>query len=194
MWLLQCSQNVVAESWIGFQGDQSWWGKREREIYGKFSLFKNFTSEILWWRKYWWIYWSRKSESRRLKMNKLYEFEQEMLNHVHNLKNEIRENGWIQRETPEVSHTSFLRSEESDAELGFKFEWERYTKFSDCPIQSSSNISSNTMRFPSPKSVLFMQFSKSHRIVLYWIVLSVILKRFCKLWFQFFWEWNFLKN
>ena len=51
-----------------------------------------------------------------------YEFEQEMLKLVHDLKNEIRENGWFQRDTPEVSQTSFLRSEDSDAELGFKFE------------------------------------------------------------------------
>ena len=51
-----------------------------------------------------------------------YEFEQEMLKHVHDLKNEIRENGWFQRDTPEVSQTSFLGSENSDAELGFKYE------------------------------------------------------------------------
>ena len=51
-----------------------------------------------------------------------YEFEQEMLKHVHDLKNEIRENGWWERETPEVSQTSFLRSDESDGQLGFKFE------------------------------------------------------------------------
>ena len=51
-----------------------------------------------------------------------YEFEQEMLKHVHDLKNEIREKGWWERDTPEVSQTSFLRSEESDGQLGFKFE------------------------------------------------------------------------
>ena len=51
-----------------------------------------------------------------------YEFEQEMLKHVHDLKNEIRENGWFQRDTPEVSQTSFLRCENSYAELGFKYE------------------------------------------------------------------------
>ncbi len=51
-----------------------------------------------------------------------YEFEQEMLKHVHDLKNEIREKGWWERNSPEVSQTSFLRSENSDAELGFKFE------------------------------------------------------------------------
>ena len=51
-----------------------------------------------------------------------YVFEQEMLKQVHDLKNEIRENGWFQRDVPEVSQTSFLRSENSDAELGFKYE------------------------------------------------------------------------
>ena len=51
-----------------------------------------------------------------------YEFEQEMLKHVHNLKNDLREKGWWKRETLEVSQTSFLRSENSDAELRFKFE------------------------------------------------------------------------
>ena len=51
-----------------------------------------------------------------------YEFEQEMLKQVHNLKNDLIEKGWGERESPEVSQTSFLRSENSDAELGFKFE------------------------------------------------------------------------
>ena len=51
-----------------------------------------------------------------------YEFEQEMLKHVHELRNELRENGWRDRESPEISQTSFLRSENSDTELGFKFE------------------------------------------------------------------------
>ena len=48
-----------------------------------------------------------------------YEFEQEMLKHVHDIKNEIRENGRFQRDIPEVSQTSFLRSENSDAEVDF---------------------------------------------------------------------------
>ena len=51
-----------------------------------------------------------------------YEFEQEMLKHVHDLKNDLREKGWTQRDSPEVSQTSFLRSEDFDAQLGFKFE------------------------------------------------------------------------
>ena len=37
-----------------------------------------------------------------------YEFEQEMLKHVHDLRNELRENGWVQRESPEIHQTSFL--------------------------------------------------------------------------------------
>ena len=52
-----------------------------------------------------------------------YEFEQELLKHIHNLKKDLREKGWWERETPEFSQTSFLRSENSDAELSFKFEW-----------------------------------------------------------------------
>ena len=51
-----------------------------------------------------------------------FEFEQEMLKHVHDLKKDLREKGWMERDLPEVSQTSFLRSENSDAELGFKFE------------------------------------------------------------------------
>ena len=51
-----------------------------------------------------------------------YEFEQEMLNHIYKLKQELSEKGWSQKESPEVFQTSFLRSEESDAQLGFQFE------------------------------------------------------------------------
>ena len=52
-----------------------------------------------------------------------YEFEQEMLKHVHDLKNDLREKGWTQRDLPpEVHQPSFLRGDESDAQLGFKFE------------------------------------------------------------------------
>ena len=61
-------------------------------------------------------------EKERLAEEFQYEFEQEMLKQVHELRNELREKGWTQRDTPEVSQTSFLRSENSDAELGFKFE------------------------------------------------------------------------
>ena len=46
-----------------------------------------------------------------------------MLKHVHDLKKDLREKGWRERENPEVSQTSFLRSEDSDAQLGFTFEW-----------------------------------------------------------------------
>ena len=50
-----------------------------------------------------------------------YQFEQEMLKHVHDLKNHLREKGWWERDNPEVSQTSFLRNENSNAELGFIF-------------------------------------------------------------------------
>ena len=61
-------------------------------------------------------------EKERLPEEFQYEFQQEMLKHVHDLRKDLREKGWWERETPEVSQTSFLRSENSDAELGFKFE------------------------------------------------------------------------
>ena len=51
-----------------------------------------------------------------------YEFAQEILKHVHEIKKDLREKGWIERESPEVSQTSFLRSEDFDAQLGFKFD------------------------------------------------------------------------
>ena len=34
-----------------------------------------------------------------------FEFEQEMLKHVHDLKKDLREKGWIEGESPEVSQT-----------------------------------------------------------------------------------------
>ena len=45
-----------------------------------------------------------------------------MFKHVHDLKKDLREKGWWEKETLEVSQTSFLWSENSDAELGFMFE------------------------------------------------------------------------
>ena len=63
-----------------------------------------------------------------------YEFEQEMLKHVHDLKNDLREKGWWERDTPEVSQTSFLRSENSDAEFGFNFD----KSFYQCSLQQDT--------------------------------------------------------
>ena len=37
-----------------------------------------------------------------------YEVEQEMLKHVHDLKKEMREKGWIQRENSEIHHQKFI--------------------------------------------------------------------------------------
>jgi len=48
-------------------------------------------------------------EKKGLPTEYQYEFEQEMLKQVHDLKNKIRENGWFQQDLPEVSQTSFLR-------------------------------------------------------------------------------------
>ena len=46
-----------------------------------------------------------------------YEFEQEMLKHVHDLKKDLREKGWWERLSPEVFLTSFMRSEEMECSM-----------------------------------------------------------------------------
>ena len=61
-------------------------------------------------------------EKERLPEEFQYEFEQEMLKHIHELKNELREKGCWERESQEVSQTSFLRSENSDGQLVFDYE------------------------------------------------------------------------
>ena len=62
-------------------------------------------------------------EKERLPEEFQYEFEKEMLKHIHELKNELREKGWTQRDLPPEDHQlSFLRGDESDAQLRFKFE------------------------------------------------------------------------
>lgn len=50
-------------------------------------------------------------EKEGLPTENQYEFKQEMLKHVHDLKNDLREKGCWERETLEVSQTLFLRSE-----------------------------------------------------------------------------------
>ena len=61
-------------------------------------------------------------EKERLPTEYQYEVEQEMLKHVHDLKKDLCEKGWREGDSPEVFQTSFLRGEDMDGELGFKFE------------------------------------------------------------------------
>ena len=52
-------------------------------------------------------------EKERLPEEFQYEFEHEILKHIHELKNKLREKGWNQRDLPpEVHQPSFLRGEE----------------------------------------------------------------------------------
>ena len=62
------------------------------------------------------------NEKENLPQEFLSDCEQEMLKHVHDLKKDLREKVLREGDSPEVFQTSFLRSENSDAELGFKFE------------------------------------------------------------------------
>ena len=43
-------------------------------------------------------------EKERLPEEFQYEFEQEMLKHIHELRNELKEKGWIQRDLPPEVH------------------------------------------------------------------------------------------
>ena len=49
-------------------------------------------------------------EKEGLPIEDQYDFEQQMLKHFYDLKNEIREKGWWERGSPRVSQTLFLRS------------------------------------------------------------------------------------
>ena len=62
------------------------------------------------------------NEKENLPQEFLSDCEQEMLKHVHDLKKDLREKVLREGDSPEITQTSFLRSENSDAELGFKFE------------------------------------------------------------------------
>ena len=65
------------------------------------------------------MYFNNQLWKERLPEEFQYEFEQEMLKHIHDLKKELREKGWTQRDIqPEVHQPSFLRSDESDVQLG----------------------------------------------------------------------------
>ena len=69
------------------------------------------------------MYFNNQLLKERLPEEFQYGFEQEMLKHIHDLKNELWEKGWTQRDLPpEVQQPSFLRGNESDAKLSFKFE------------------------------------------------------------------------
>ena len=47
-------------------------------------------------------------EKEGLPIEKQYEFEQKMLRHIRDLRNELKEKGWTQRDaTPEVLQSSF---------------------------------------------------------------------------------------
>ena len=71
-----------------------------------------------------------------------YEFDQELLKHVHDLKNNIRENGWFQRDLPE------LISEDFESKLRFKTQTKIIPFFpvnqkhsqSQCPVKKCIQV------------------------------------------------------
>ena len=98
-----------------------------------------------------------------------YEFEQEMLKYVNDLKKSLREKGWWERDNTEVSQTSFLRSENSDTELGFKFEWGWYNLIHSFVHNLSQFGGSIThIRWSRKKLNLFDLFSKLVFVFSWW--------------------------
>ena len=64
----------------------------------------------------------RSTKTLRFHYEFQFEKEQEILKRVYELRNDLREKGWTQTDSPKVTQTSFLLSEDSDGQLEFKFE------------------------------------------------------------------------
>ena len=64
----------------------------------------------------------RRGEREGLPKEILFEGEQELLKRIHEIKKELKENEWSEREPPKVTQQSFLRTELGEEEVSFKFE------------------------------------------------------------------------
>jgi len=61
-------------------------------------------------------------ETERLPIKEIYKGQQELLKRVRDLKKELLSHEWTSKDSPTVSQTSFLRSDEQDGQVGLKFE------------------------------------------------------------------------
>ena len=52
----------------------------------------------------------------------LFESQQKMLKHIHNLKNLLNGEGWSEKEPPKVTQPSFLRTDLGEDEVSFRFD------------------------------------------------------------------------
>ena len=64
----------------------------------------------------------RRGEREELPKEILFEGEQELLKRIHEIKKELKETEWSEREPPKVTQPSFLRTDLGEDEASFKFE------------------------------------------------------------------------
>ena len=64
----------------------------------------------------------RRGDREDLPKEILFEGEQEMLKQIHDLKKRLEGEGWSEREPPQFTQTSFLRTDLGEDEVSFKFE------------------------------------------------------------------------
>ena len=64
----------------------------------------------------------RRGEREGLPKEILFDGEQELLNKIHNLKNELKETEWSETEPPKVTQPSFLKTDLGEDEVSFKIE------------------------------------------------------------------------
>ena len=63
----------------------------------------------------------RRGEREGLPKEILFEGEQELLKKIHEIKKELSETEWSEREPPKVTQPSFLRTDLGEDELSFRF-------------------------------------------------------------------------
>ena len=64
----------------------------------------------------------RRGEREDLPKEILIEGEQEMLRQIHDLKKELKETEWFEREPPKITQPSFLRTDLGEDELSHRFD------------------------------------------------------------------------
>ena len=64
----------------------------------------------------------RRGEREDLPKEILFDGEQELLKRIHEIKNELKETEWSEREPPKFTQPSFLRTDLGEDELSHRFE------------------------------------------------------------------------
>ena len=63
----------------------------------------------------------RRGERENLPKEILFEGEQELLEKIHDIKKELKESEWSEREPPKITQPSFLRTDLGEEEVSCRF-------------------------------------------------------------------------